>query len=133
MNEIKTRKYAGVVLRLGLVFVFVWFGANQLLDQSMWVSLVPKWAVSLSGMSANSLVVFNGIFEMIMATLLAFGIGIRIVASLLFLHLVMIVSAIGLNAIGIRDIGLSFALLSIVLHGPDIYSYDAVRTPKTIS
>lgn len=124
MNNIKMKKFAPVVLRLGLVMVFIWFGCNQLLNPDAWVSLIPDWATSLSGMGAGTVVMLNGIFEICMAVLLAFGICIRIVATLLFLHLGMIIGELGLSAIGVRDVGLAFATLSVALHGSDEYSFD---------
>jgi len=121
---IAMKKFAPVVLRLGLVFVFVWFGTSQWMNQMMWVGLIPKWVVTISGISAVTLVKINGTFELVMAVLLAFGVQVRIVAFLLFLHLVSIVSDVGLSSIGIRDTGLMMAALSVALHGADAYSYD---------
>lgn len=123
------KKFAPVVLRLGLVFVFVWFGSSQWMNQAMWVGLIPKFAVSLTGLSAVTLVKLNGTFELLMAILLGFGVQVRIVAFLLFLHLVTIVADVGLSSIGIRDTGLMLAALSVALHGADAYSYDKEMTP----
>lgn len=127
INETKVRTLAPVVLRYGLVFVFVWFGTSQLLDQTMWLRLIPAWLTNLTGMSAATIVMLNGTFEIIAAILLAFGIKIRIVAFLLFLHLISIVVDLGLNATAVRDIGLIFAALSVSLHGADEYSYDDIQ------
>jgi len=115
--------YAPVVLRYGLVFVFMWFGINQLLNVSMWTSLIPSWATA-SGLSAPTFVVLNGLFEIAMAILLAFGIKVRLVATLLFLHLLLIVIDVGMNAVGVRDIGLLTGLLSVIITGGDIFTID---------
>lgn len=118
------KKFSPALLRVGLAMVFIWFGSNQLLNQAMWVGLIPKSLITLTGISAATFVTLNGIFEIVMAVLLAFGIGIRIVATLLFLHLITIIGDLGLNAIGIRDVGLMFAMLSVAFHGADDYSFD---------
>ncbi len=131
MNKLKI--FAPIVLRLGMVFVFVWFGLNQLLNQSMWVSLIPVWIVNATGISAGAFVVINGLFEIIMAMMLSFGFHIRLVATLLFLHLAMIVSDVGLSAVGVRDVGLMFGLLSVAFQGADIYSYDEVEIVSEMS
>ena len=115
------KKYAPVVIRLGLAFVFIWFGLTQLFSQSMWVSLIPDWVTSLTGISAQTFVIINGIFEVVMASLLAFGFKTRIVGALLFLHMFVIVFDVGLSAVGVRDIGLMFGLLSVALYGNDDY------------
>ena len=36
----------------------------------------------------------------------------------------MIIGDVGMTAVGIRDVGLFFATLSIAFHGVDEYSYD---------
>ncbi len=119
MNSQKASRYAPVVLRLGLVAVYIWFGVSQIVNSNAWTGLVPGWATGLSGMSAGTIVQFNGWFELVAGTLLAVGIYVRIVAGLLFLHLLVIVSHLGATAIGVRDFGLSMATLAIVLHGDD--------------
>jgi uncharacterized membrane protein YphA (DoxX/SURF4 family) len=117
------KKFAPVVLRYGLVFVFLWFGTSQLRNQTMWTYLVPSWATAF-GLSAVTIVKLNGAFEVLFGILLLVGWHIRIVAGLLFLHLLVIASSLGFSPIGVRDIGLSLATLSIALHGADIFSYD---------
>mgnify|MGYP000997186133 CR=1 FL=1 len=117
MNNLK--KYAPIILRLGFVFVFIWFGLNQLIDQSAWVSFIPKSLVTLTGLSAEMFVIANGVFEIFMASLLAYGIGTRLVASLLFIHMFAIIGDVGLSPIGVRDVGLMFGLLSLALYGAD--------------
>ena len=124
----KYSPYAPVILRLGLAMVFIWFGMNQILNQSMWLTFIPDWASRLTGMGAATLVLVNGIFEVVFALLLAFGIQIRIVATLLFLHMILIVSDVGIDPVGVRDVGLMFALLSVALHGPDTLSVDSEVT-----
>ncbi len=116
------QKYAPVIIRVGLSFVFLWFGLTQLFDQSAWVSFIPEGITKLTGISAETFVIFNGIFEVFFASLLAFGIWTRFVASLLFLHMFAIIADVGLSPIGIRDIGLMFALLSVAFFGSDEYS-----------
>lgn len=122
MNPIISRfsrlePYAPVVLRLGLAFVFAWFGATQLLGPQSWTALIPQWVTNISGMSALTVVYINGVFEVIAAILLVLGVWTRLVAFLLFLHLLTIVFDLGLNAIGVRDIGLSVAALTLALWG----------------
>lgn len=118
------QKYAPVTIRVGLAFVFIWFGLNQLLDQSMWTSLIPDGLIKNTGVSAETFVILNGSFELFTAGLLAFGIRVRLVGLLLSLHLLFIILSLELSAIAIRDIGLLFGLTSLTLYGPDQYSLD---------
>lgn len=125
----KYKNFAPALLRLGLAMVFIWFGTNQLLDQAMWVKLIPEQVVSITGLSPETIVIMNGAFEILMAVLLSFGIWVRLVAILLSVHLLMIIGDLGLTAVGVRDVGLLLAMLSVFLHGSDDYSYDK---PKNI-
>ena len=115
------QSYAPVVLRLGLVFVFAWFGTSQIMNPREWTALVPSWALSISGMGALTIVHLNGYFEVVAAILLALGLFVRPIAVLLFIHLAVIASHFGLSPIGVRDIGLSLATLSLALFGADEY------------
>lgn len=112
-------KYAPVVLRIGLAAVFFWFGFTQIIGPAAWTSLIPTWVVNLAGISATTFVLMNGIFEVCAATLLVFGFFPRIVSALLFLHIISIITDIGLGAIGVRDFGIAMGLLAIFLNGRD--------------
>lgn len=120
--------YAPIVLRLAMAAVFAWFGASQLFNSRMWTGVVPPWASALSGMDALTIIHVNGAFEVVAALLLAAGIAVRTVAGLLFLHLLIIVSDFGFTPVGVRDFGLSFATLSIMLFGNDALCYSRRRT-----
>ena len=127
--------FAPIVLRLGLSGVFVWFGMSQILDQAAWTSYIPDFVINLSGLSATTLVLINGIFEVATAILLVFGIWIRPVAALLFLHMCGIVASVGLDSIGVRDIAIAAGLLSVTLYGNDIISwhYRAPVQPESLT
>ncbi len=118
------KRFAPVVVRLGLAMVFVWFGLNQLTNTTEWLSFIPLWVTNLTGITANTFVLVNGAAEILLAILLAVGIQIRVVAGLLCIHMFMIVLDVGLNAVGVRDVGLMFGLLSVGFHGKDLYSFD---------
>ena len=125
-----SKSLAPTVLRVGISAVFIWFGVSQLLNQGAWVSFIPPWLVSVSGISTVKLVIINGFFETVAGALLALGILVRPVAILLFLHLVGIVFEVGLSAIGVRDIGLAVATLSIALYGNDLSSPPLSPSPQ---
>jgi uncharacterized membrane protein YphA (DoxX/SURF4 family) len=124
----KLSDFAPVVLRLGLAGVYIWFGFSQLANPTMWTSLVPAWASGFLGLGTMTIIYMNGIFEVIAGGLLAFGVGVRPVSGLLFVHLLVITSHLGVGPIGVRDFGLSFATLALFLFGEDEHCLTAKKT-----
>ena len=110
-------EYGKILLRITISLVFLWFGINQILSPSDWVDFVPAFASVI--VNAKTLVLVNGVFEIIFGLMLLTGIYVRISALLLGLHLMGIATSLGYGALMIRDLGLSFATLSISLLGPD--------------
>lgn len=127
MNEkfAKLSMYAPVVVRVGISLVFLWFGTSQVGDPESWTRLLPDWTASLP-FAAETLIKFNGGFEILFGTLLLLGLYVRPVALLLALHLFHVVSVVGYNGIGVRDFGLALATTSIFLHGSDHLTLDAL-------
>ncbi|MDD5165231.1 MAG: DoxX family membrane protein [Candidatus Pacebacteria bacterium] len=135
MNTLKSYipqlpSFAPVVLRLGIAGVVIWFGTSQLLSQAMWTSFIPDWVISLTHLSATTLVFINGLFEVVAGGLVALGFCVRPLATLLFLHMIGIIASVGLSPIGIRDIGIATGLLSVALYGNDILSW---KSPASTS
>lgn len=106
------------ILRLALAGVFLWFGFSQLFNSLAWVGIVPDWAVNILHMPPAFIVLGNGLLEVVLGSLLALGILSRYVALVLALHLFVIAFEMGFSAIGIRDFGLSFAILAIFFIAP---------------
>ncbi len=114
---------SGVVLRVGLGIVVIWFGLQQLTDTISWISYLPSWTNNLP-LSQMSFIYLNGWFEVCFGILLIVGFYTRIVAGALSLHLLGIVFSLGYNSIAVRDFGLTIALASISLYGPSKWSLD---------
>lgn len=118
------QQYAPTVLRVGVSSVFLWFAFQQLTNTASWTGFVPDLAVALSGLSAETLVLFNGVFEAVFGLALFAGFYTRLAATLLSLHLFHLVFVVGYNAIGVRDFGLAIATLSIALAEADRWTLD---------
>ncbi|MDB5188478.1 MAG: hypothetical protein JWM92_76 [Candidatus Nomurabacteria bacterium] len=116
----KLRLYAPAVLRYGLSLVILWFGVQQLINNAQWIAYIPDSIVTLTHVSASTLVTFNGLVEVVLGTLLLFGWQVRWVALLLALHLFDIMYTVGYGEIGVRDFGLAVATFCIFMYGDDI-------------
>lgn len=122
MDHLKMQKWGFRILRIGLALIFIWFGKEQLMNPGSWIGYVPSWAESIFP-NTEKLVLLNGLFELVAAFLLIMNVFTRVVALILAVHLLVIALAIGINPVGVRDIGLSIAALSLALvHPPKAYT-----------
>jgi uncharacterized membrane protein YphA (DoxX/SURF4 family) len=110
-----TQRVGVVVLRYGLAMVFLYFGFSQLMQPAVWAGIVPQWALALSGLSGETVVRINGVFEVAAAALLLLGVWVRYVAAVLALHIAPIALTLGLEPEGVRDFGLAAASLALAL------------------
>lgn len=126
MNNLISRiqPYAPVVTRIGLSLVFLTFSYFQFSDPSMWTGYVPEGVTSLFGGNAVLLVLLNAWFELVFGLALLAGLQVRTTAILLAGHLLGIAATIGFSPLGVRDLGLAVATLSIFFAGPDLWSID---------
>ncbi len=113
--------YAPAVLRIGMAIVVLWFSIQQFLHNSVWTAYIPDSIVSLTHISAPTLVLLNAIFELVFGLALMFGWHTRFVSLLLALHLFDIMWVVGYGEIGVRDFGLAVGTLVVFMNGADIF------------
>jgi len=106
-------KIGVLILRLTMAGVYLYFGFSQLSDGDRWLTIVPDWAVSLFRMSAEMIVLGNGLLEIVLGALLALGLWARPVAIISAAHLFVIAGTFGFTPVGVRDAGLALATLSL--------------------
>jgi len=118
---------ASAVLRYGLSAVILWFSIQQFIHNSAYIGFIPDSIVSLTHISANILVFFNAMFELIFGLLLIFGWQTRIVATLLALHMFDIMWVVGYGDIGVRDFGIAIGILVVAMNGSDPFCIQQKR------
>lgn len=111
------KEYGPAVLRIAMALVFFWFAINQLIAPGDWTGYLPEFFANTA--NPEMFIYANAIFEMIFGTLLILGVYTRLAAFLVGIHLLGISITLGWSAVAIRDYGLAFATLAIVLNGPD--------------
>ncbi len=109
----KFEPHADTILRMGLGFVFLWFGWSSITNPSYWSDLVPTWTSFIA--EAETLVRLHGIVELVAGLFLFAGIKTRFSAGLLFIVLVHTIILLEPGAIMVRDVGLATALLALTL------------------
>lgn len=136
----KNKQYSATIIRIGLAFVLLWFGINQLINPESFLGYVPQWLYphdaqmqhehpmqfmhNIPTPSVHVVLMTNAIFETIAGILLLIGLFTRIVAFIAALHLLGIAVSLGYNDIAIRDIGLAIMAASLVFSGAGPLSLD---------
>ena len=115
---VSQKEAAPIVLRMGLSSVILWFGFNQIFNAPYWVGWLPSWHHHLM-IAPSSLVISNGIFEVILGGLLLLGIFTRISAIILAAHILSIALNLGYTDVAIRDFGLAIMAVAVFLNGED--------------
>ncbi len=108
-----SKNYAPIVLRLGLAFVFLWFGINQLLSPNDFMGYLPEFLLNLS--FASTLVLINGVVDLLEGIFFAWGKYVKLTAAVAFVHLLVITISVGYNDIAIRDVGLLCSIAALYL------------------
>ena len=117
--------YAPAVTRIGLSLVVLWFGVNQLINPGTFRGYLPGFLLSLS--YAKTIVLLNGVFEIVFGGLLLLGLFTKLSSLLIGLHLIGIIIGMGYNDIAVRDVGLMIVSFGIYLGGADKWSLDYKR------
>jgi uncharacterized membrane protein YphA (DoxX/SURF4 family) len=124
------RVFAPAILRYSVAVIFLWFGSQQILHTDAWTYLIPDALTSFLHMSASTLVFSNGIVEVVLAVLLVIGVGTRVVALILAIHLLNILPMVGYSATAVRDFGLAMAAVVVFINGADRYTLEYRRARR---
>jgi len=109
----KYSKYSDLILRLGLGFVFIYFGIDKFFHPSYWIGYIPAWFVIPISMTV--FIYLMGIVETVVGLGIVTNRHLRFFAAIAALMLIGISISIGWNEITVRDIGLLAVAVSLML------------------
>ena len=128
INRQGSEAVAPLVLRLALGAVFLVFGFWKASSPVDWIIFAPDWLPSLlegvTSIDTFGFLKLVGFAEGILGVQLLLGLFTRTTAALCSLGLLAILFHIGLDQIGIRDIGLLGASVALSLSGGGPWSAD---------
>lgn len=116
-------EYSKPLLRISLSLVFLYFGFQQISSPDSWSGFVPEFLTKFF-LSANNIVMINGILELTLGIFMIIGLYTRFSSIILSVHLIGIAISLGLTPTGVRDFGIALATLATFLNGPDKYCLD---------
>ena len=107
-------KLASLVLRVGLIVVFLYAAYGSLTDPNDWAAYLPPFTAHL--MSATTLLKFFAGFELLLVIWLASGKFIRYAAALSALTMMgIIASTPSLFAVTFRDLAIAAAAVALAI------------------
>lgn len=104
------------ILRVGIGITFLWVGILILRDPEAWGGLLQPWASGLIGGSLTQAMIGTAILDVTVGGLLLVNVFVWPAALLGALHLVIVLTTVGINAITFRDIGLLAATVALTVH-----------------
>ena len=110
--RIDPSKHVRWLLRLGLAFVFGWFGVDKFLNVDAWYGWIPFW---LDFVPETQFLYAVGVIEVILAFFLLINRYVRLAALVCAAFMIGIVVSFGINEITVRDIGLIAMALALAL------------------
>ena len=115
MTEMIKRLHPLVIIRLGLAFVFLFFGVHKFLDPLVWIGFIPPIVLKMVPFSANVFIHLQGTLELLLGVALFFGILVRYVSLIAALLLAGIIISVGIDPIAARDVGLLSMALALAV------------------
>ncbi len=118
------KQYAPVVLRIGIALLMLWFGFTNVFSPNTLIGYLSPSIAHFTPFSSLTVMVINGMFEVLFGVLLLIGVFTRTASLLTALHIFGIAIILGYNDIAIRDYALAAASFAVFLNGADRYCLD---------
>lgn len=102
------------IIRVGLGITFLWIGVLIIRQPDMWGKLLQPWAVNLLPIPLQTAMLQTAAFDIIVGLLLLLDLFTFWAAAFALLHLVTVITVVGITPPTTRDIGLAAGALAIV-------------------
>lgn len=103
------------ILRVGMAITFLWIGILIFREPQSWGPYLQPWAANLLPVSLKSAMIGTAIFDIAVGFLFLVDVATWIAALFGSIHLVIVLTVVGINAITVRDIGLLTGTLALLL------------------
>ena len=103
------------ILRVGLAITFLWIGILIFKDPLAWGFYLQPWATNLLPIPLETAMIGTAILDIVIGILLLINVWTWLAALVGAIHLVIILTVSGINAITVRDIGLLAATIALAV------------------
>lgn len=94
------------ILRVGLAITFLWVGVLILRSPEGWGSMIQPWAAALLPGSLRTVMMSTAFLDIAIGILFLIDLGVWLAAFLGSIHLIVVLTTVGINEITVRDLGL---------------------------
>lgn len=101
------------ILRVGMGITFLWVGLLILQSPESWGGLMQPWASTILGDAMQESMITTAIFDILVGLLLVIGIFTWQAALVGAIHLAVVLTVVGIDAITVRDIALLTGCLAL--------------------
>jgi len=113
MSTAKNASYH--ILRVGTAITFLWIGVLILKEPALWGAYIQSWAADFMPFSASKIMLTTALLDLFIGALLLIDYKTWLAGALGSLHLALVMTVSGINAITVRDIGLLAATLALLV------------------
>ncbi|MDA2922594.1 hypothetical protein MYX07_05015 [Patescibacteria group bacterium AH-259-L07] len=111
------------ILRVGIAITFLWVGILILKEPGIWGLYLQPWAAGLLPIPLKVAMIITAFLDISVGVFLLIDVLVWHAALLGALHLAIVLSVSGINAITFRDIGLFAATLALAINAwPDKFN-----------
>lgn len=104
------------ILRVGIAITFLWIGVLIFREPESWGLYLQPWAANLLPTSLKSAMIGTAVFDIVVGFLILVDFTTWVAALFGSIHLIIVLTVVGINAITVRDIGLLAGTLALLLH-----------------
>jgi hypothetical protein len=115
------------ILRVGTAITFLWIAILIIKDPDAWIGLVQPWVKDILPFSLSDAMTGTAILDFTIGFSLLIDRFVLIAAFIGFIHLLTVLTVVGINVITVRDIAIISGTLALVFE-----RYPAGFRPKTL-
>lgn len=104
------------ILRVGMAITFLWIGVLIFREPRAWGGLLQPWAAGLLPVPLGQAMLATAVLDVLIGLFLLVDIFTFIASAIGLLHLLVVLTVVGINEITVRDIGLAAAMLALVFY-----------------
>ena len=109
------KSYAYNILRVGLAITFLWIGILILKDPLAWGGYLAPWAANLLPIPLEQAMIGTAVLDIVIGIFLLIDVWTWLAALVGAIHLVIVLTISGINAITVRDIGLLAGVIALAV------------------